>query len=83
MMLIEKQYIGEFKLPDATISYYFIQKDNLYGVELVEDLNHTLKCTSEFFSEIKELALEFVTKLFNNKVTSTTLSEVLDDYLSL
>ncbi len=82
-MMIEKQLIGEQNVDGYKIWYYFIRKSNIYGIELAQETDNKLICTSELISEVKEDAKTFADKIFRNSVTPTTLYEIIDDYFSI
>ena len=81
-MVIVKQYIGQYENANELTQYYMIQKDTLYGVELVEKKADYCISTSEWLSENRENTLGFVQSLCLNGASSIHLSELIDDYIS-
>ncbi len=81
-MLMEKQYIGQYQIPNKTIRYYMVKQGTYYGVELVEEQRDKLICMSELITEVAEIALSLAEKLFKNGVTITTLTDIIDDWIN-
>lgn len=80
-MVVERYYVGKMTLPTSNISYYMIQKDDLFGVELVEELDMKSISVLEYFTEDRDEALAFTEMICKHEVTPITLTDIVDDYI--
>lgn len=80
-MVIKKQYVGKYDGFNEPTHYYMIQNDSHYGIELVQGNIQTITSTYEWFSEDKDVTLEFIQLLCQHGALPIHLSEMIDNYI--
>lgn len=79
-MLVEKQYIGKNEINGINRYYYMLKKQDVYGIEIIEEHENKLLSASEYFTSSCESAKRLAKLLYKGCVTLTTFIEILDDY---
>ncbi|WP_069997682.1 DUF6514 family protein [Cellulosilyticum sp. I15G10I2] len=82
-MLVEKQYIGKNQINGVNRCYYILKKNDLYGIEIIEEYDSKLLSASEYFTSNYESADRLARLLYKGCVTLVTFIEILDDYVSM
>ena len=80
-MLMNKVYVGKIDEGTLQIQYFVIEKEKFYGIALEEKKNDCIECAYEYFTEEQQEALHLAQKMYQGKVTLTSITEILDDYI--
>lgn len=80
-MVYTKYYVGKINLSDLEVKYFVIEKEKKYGVALEQYTGDVIECDYEYFTEKHHEATQIAHYMQEGKVTLTSMTEILDDYI--
>lgn len=81
-MVYNKFCIGEVQSDALHVRYFVIQKERNYGVALEQLSGDLMQCDYEYFTEEQSEATKVAKLMQEGFVTLTSMTEILDDYIS-
>lgn len=81
-MVYNKFCIGEAQNNALHVKYFVVQKERYYGVALEQLSGDLIQCDYEYFTEEQNKAAKVAKLMQEGFVTLTSMTEILDDYIS-
>lgn len=81
-MVYNKVCIGEVQNDALNVKYFVIQKERYYGVAIEQLSGDLIECDYEYFTEEQTEAMNVAKLMQKGFVTLTSMTEILDNYIS-